>query len=1245
MAEIAELPRPGVEVIQEFRAATPTIIRPTLVPFVCGAAKEIVEVTSADGTLNAAAKLQSSYDQLPRVISQTSFPSPRGNIAEVDVEEESIKTFFQFGGLLRKLERNPGESFLVGFNNASRAAVRSTFFVTSAGLDLNGKILVLAIDVTARLNTTKDVAVTFVSSGGNLTPAQICTQINSAVGDDVATQIIIGSNSRIQIASLKYGSASSVTVRPGGSANLTLGFASASVEYRVEGSGFRAQDLSNNTTFSPWVEWSKGTYLTDGTSQSSLPTYDDTVPTVAVGFGFIDSAGTFSASFVQGSTTFTSGGLNLKVGDEFVADGSQPNNTAVVMKVETARFKLGIINAKLSTFDVDGNPVSAVYDQSNVNTLFASTPFAPRYAWFMAKNLVVNTVATAAELTGSTAGTAATTATIESPAIPVGSSPFSLAGLTLDFDVTVDGVLQDTQTFTFTGGPFANLAAIVAAVGTTITGVFAHTDLGGTKIAFSTDLTGAQQVLTLRDSSTALVALGFTAATEYSDTGTDVEFVDIAAVLVGGTQTFGFVATNAETFIVQISADGGATFPTTRTYTFATGTLNFANIGALVTELGTATHWAGGVLPTEFVISNTGAKLKITSTATGSLIALRIGSSSTAIGATPGTDLLFTSLQSDIGEENLAAQTLRFKLNSREKTYSVVFPTNSLVDAVTAINESVGWPVASIGGSGDAQLVLTSTLKGYASRIEVVDDSTSTRANAAAGFGSGNRIATGSGRPNPDFSIDVSGNVVLGAEILRSQLTGAPFDPGTSDIYIQYIGLRKDVSPLASDPGVLRISDVTTLGTVLSPLTPANPLGLGMFFMLLNAPGLECAGMGVDEVTAAAPFGTLDAFARVANVLESEEIYAIAPLTHDVTVHQMFKTHVEFMSGPEQKGERIVFVNPAEPLRHVDDVIASGESSESTATSNQLVVDVNPTPGIVDRGMDPLLLSFDDQVFVQLTVDGHLRNYLVSSVNGTLVTLTTTFDTGENTDDFFTIIPLTETVVNADWHISVRGTKLLIPGSTLPDKNSIAKTVALSSHAYQSRRIYVLFPDTVVATLNGNDTVLPGFYLCAGVVGMVARFPPQQGFTNLPMTGYTGVQGSNDTFSVKQLNQMAGGGTYIIIQEGQGAALTCRHQVSTDLTSIETRELSITKVVDFVAKFLRQALRNFIGTFNITQPFLDTLSTVIQAMLGFLVENGILLGGDLNNLIQSKDSPDTVLVDVTLDVPFPCNYIRLTLVI
>jgi hypothetical protein len=104
-------------------------------------------------------------------------------------------------------------------------------------------------------------------------------------------------------------------------------------------------------------------------------------------------------------------------------------------------------------------------------------------------------------------------------------------------------------------------------------------------------------------------------------------------------------------------------------------------------------------------------------------------------------------------------------------------------------------------------------------------------------------------------------------------------------------------------------------------------------------------------------------------------------------------------------------------------------------------------------------------------------------------------------------------------------------------------------------------------------------------------------------------------------------------------------QVTTDLTSIETREFSITRIVDFVAKFMRIGLRNFIGRFNITQPFLDTLSTVVQGQLGFLREAGILVGGDLNNVTQDASAPDSVTIDVTLDTPLPCNYIRLVLVV
>jgi hypothetical protein len=86
-------------------------------------------------------------------------------------------------------------------------------------------------------------------------------------------------------------------------------------------------------------------------------------------------------------------------------------------------------------------------------------------------------------------------------------------------------------------------------------------------------------------------------------------------------------------------------------------------------------------------------------------------------------------------------------------------------------------------------------------------------------------------------------------------------------------------------------------------------------------------------------------------------------------------------------------------------------------------------------------------------------------------------------------------------------------------------------------------------------------------------------------------------------------------------------------------------VVDFTAKFMRAGLRIDIGRSNISQPFLDNLATVVQGQISFLSDTGVLIGGETNNIIQDADAPDTVLIDVTLDVPYPCNYIRLTLVI
>ena len=257
----------------------------------------------------------------------------------------------------------------------------------------------------------------------------------------------------------------------------------------------------------------------------------------------------------------------------------------------------------------------------------------------------------------------------------------------------------------------------------------------------------------------------------------------------------------------------------------------------------------------------------------------------------------------------------------------------------------------------------------------------------------------------------------------------------------------------------------------------------------------------------------------------------------------------------------------------------------------------------------------------------------------------TTFVAGENDDLYYAVTALSGTLIDEPFSIKVRGATLTLPSSSLPDKTGISETYQTLAQSYANRRFWNIVPDKVAATISGLEQVLEGFYASAAIAGMIAQQPPQQSFTNFPMTGFTRVIGSNDYFTEKQLNVMAAGGNYIIVQDSAGAPLIARMALTTDMTSLETRTDSITKIVDFTAKFMRQGLRAYIGRFNITQGFLDSLGHVCQGLLGFLTDIGVLIGANLNNIVQDESSPDTVLIDVTLDVPFPCNYIRLTLVI
>jgi hypothetical protein len=875
-------------------------------------------------------------------------------------------------------------------------------------------------------------------------------------------------------------------------------------------------------------------------------------------------------------------------------------------------------------------------------------PFAPVYAYFIANNLVWGSVTPAPE--------AASITGIDTNALPAQpahlmGSPFdpteitSLAGGTLTFRIVEDGVTLEDRTHTFTASATSLSAALTAlnADSNLSALTFAAGDDGSDKIFIvKTVKSGADQSVTFLGTSSTSVGASFGLTSGDTATGVDVEFAAAASVT---TAVVDHASSASVTLTYLVALSDGSSLTWTGTVPGAEASLaDFAETLAGAPAV-------SGVYKLYYKNDSTLQHL-INMTISGSNLVftlVRGGTDNDITVSVPTTTRVAFSGSStsdtDAGSDLLKGTRLEFTLDKNPHVFEVDFTSNSLREAVDTINATVGGSV-DIASEDDLSLVMTSAFGGAASAVDL-DDSSS-----AYSVLFDTDSALGLGRPNPSFYVDGDGTAHIGAHVLRNRSTGVPLDlsSGGARVYLDYVGLRLDVTAAASSPSLLTFDDVATLDAAIGPISTENPLALACFLMLQNTPSQSVSALGIEAVNDAAPMGTTTAHLNALNYLESKDVYAIAPMTDDPFVQQLYSAHVESMSTPEQRGERICFLWQGVPTRAQDTSILAGSDAEVNGTANSITLGSTPIEGLAALGLDPSDLSIDDNVYLELVVtmlgETNVYKFSVSQANGTALILRSSFAADENTDGFFDTPDLDWTdddnLSGMTFVLKQRGERLLITGTSLPDRNAISTTAAAQGESYNSRRTFLLFSGNVDTSIDGIVTPVPGYYACAAIAGMVAELAPQQPFTRVSMTGFSRVYGTDDTFSENQMDTIADGGRYILIN--QGGRIASRHQRSTRSSSIEARELSITKAIDFLAKGLRATNRVYIGRFVINPGFIDQLVMSNEGYLARVVQAGVVNGAALNSVLQDSSAPDTVLIEVTVAPAYPCNKIRITIV-
>lgn len=435
----------------------------------------------------------------------------------------------------------------------------------------------------------------------------------------------------------------------------------------------------------------------------------------------------------------------------------------------------------------------------------------------------------------------------------------------------------------------------------------------------------------------------------------------------------------------------------------------------------------------------------------------------------------------------------------------------------------------------------------------------------------------------------------------------------TADVHVSYRALRTDLSG-----SVLVIANPADLLGQLGAVSVDNPLALGVQLALANTVGqIKCIAVASND---------LQGYLNALDLSQGSRVYAMTPLTQDPAILAAVASHVAQMSVPAMKSWRMALLNTAIPS-----TTPIGPFSASLVNAN--------------GGNNTIALS--------------AGNYVLTASNATFIS------DGVTPGDVVTITASTGSPTAVGTHIVqqvISNQQIVIdsPGAATAvsyyvtrtlSKSQKAAAVAATSKVFGLNRVVHIQPDTVGVNVGGVLSYLPGYYLACALAGMVAGFPVQQGFTNISVAGISDLKYSNFYFTRAQINTMAEAGTFLFIQDTAGGVPYVRHELTTDVSVLQYREVQQVKNWDFLSYFYLDKLSSFIGKYNITSDTIQTIRQTIVAASELLKSQKLpRIGSPLTDyqivsLTPDPNNLDNLICQVKVKLANPLNYISLYLII
>lgn len=458
-----------------------------------------------------------------------------------------------------------------------------------------------------------------------------------------------------------------------------------------------------------------------------------------------------------------------------------------------------------------------------------------------------------------------------------------------------------------------------------------------------------------------------------------------------------------------------------------------------------------------------------------------------------------------------------------------------------------------------------------------------------------------------------------------SEFTGEQF----SVLYVEYREWRQDI---VGD--VVRVS-LDTLDDIPGQLDRLNTVKWGAYRALQNSNGTE-----VDVLCISQP-DDLNAYEiPLSKLVGRVDTYNLVPLTFNRDEIDLVHALVTQESSPERRMFKGMFagIKPvwtraivsASASLDGNTVLATiGDDPEATGTQyTQLSAGANS--GFVANNVRP-----GDTVRLLYTVDAFGREAYSTAIVDRVLSENSLLLTGAVER------PITVAQKIEIW-------RSLSPSAVVADVSSQAAS-------FGDMRVCPVFPHLI----GSAGTFEEGYFAAAAIAGQVSGVASNQPLTRAPLKGYDDASAyTTKLFSEAQLNQMAGAGVWLLVEDASGAVIT-RHGLTSAAgdNDVKTANEVFRRNVDAVSLSFVSMLLEYNGVTNISRQLLARLRFLIQNRIKYfksvgsnsaigprIIEGSIALTESGEEILRVHPLfEDTVEIAVDMEFPKPLNHIIMRL--